>query len=626
MLYPQQNKYRSVFDLGGYWNIKADPEDEGLSQSWFEDALDGDVHTIAIPGSWNEQLEEQGFKNYVGKAWHETWFTIPEVMQNNHRVWIRVGAADHRATVWVNGTYIGEHVGGYVPFEFDVTDALIEAGEPNHLVLCVDSTLSMHTLPQDVDPNSPMYDTPAYQRRHLYPATRFDFFPYGGLTRSVNLVITPREYISSISIDSALEGKVDVKVQAPVFHKLRVQVLDADSAILCESESETANEFNLKIENPRLWSPSDPYLYKARVSLYVNSVIVDEYDEEFGIREIKVEGGKVLFNNEELFLAGFGKHEEFPIIGRGQFRPAYIKDHELMRWIGANSYRTSHYPYDEEMMRLGDRLGFLIIDEVAAVSLGFWSNNFEDLKPLLDTHKQAIKELIERDRNHPSVISWSITNEPNLWAEEFYQNEAGKQYFKELYDFTKTLDSTRPVISISMAMFKEEDIVLESCDIIGINRYYGWYTKPVDLDQAAQDLANELEATFQKYGKPILITEFGADTVEGLHSTTAQMFTEEFQTAFTFKYLEVMEACDFVCGAHIWNFADFLTPQHFRRVVWHKKGTFTRDRFPKSVAFKLREHWNTFEKIKDTHRPAKPREGFLVPDIKKPIKKGVEYS
>ncbi len=615
MLYPQQNNFRAVFDLAGYWNLKADPSDVGNQERWYENKLSGDVHQIAIPGSWNEQLEEQGLKNFIGQAWHETYFTIPSIIQKNHRVWLRVGAADHKAMVWLNGKYIGEHFGGYVPFQLDLTEALLAAGEENHLVICVDSRLSMHTLPQDVDPESPLYNTPGYGRRHLYPATRFDFFPYGGLTRSVNLVITPKEYISDIKIDSKLNGEIDIAVDASGFEKLRIQVLDADMNVVDEKESETNKEFHLSIDSPIAWSPQNPYLYTARVSLFFDGAVLDEYNEEFGVRELKVEGGKVLFNNEELFLAGFGKHEEFPIVGRGQFRPGYIKDHELMRWIGANSYRTSHYPYDEEMMRLGDKLGFLIINEVPAVSLGFWSNDFDELQPLLRNHKQAIKELIARDKNHPSVISWSITNEPNLWAEEYYQNEAGKMYFKEVYEFTRKLDNTRPVMSISMAEYKEDDIALESCDVIGINRYYGWYTRPAELEQAAKDLAQELDAIFAKHQKPIMITEFGADTVEGLHATTAQMFTEEFQTAFIFKYLEVMEQSDYVFGAHIWNFSDFLTPQHFRRMVLNKKGIFTRDRFPKSVAFELRKHWNTFEKIKDSHRPKQPKQGFLVSDV-----------
>lgn len=617
MLYPQQNKFRSVFDLSGYWNLKPDPKNQGLQEKWFSNKLKGDVYSIAIPGSWNEQLEEQGLKNYVGKAWHETFFKIPAVVQETNKIWLRIGAADHSASVWLNGEFVGDHFGGYMPFELDLTNSLLKAGEENHLVVCIDSKLSMFTLPQDVDPNSPQYSTKAYERRHLFPATRFDFFPYGGLTRSVNIVATPLDYISNIIVNSSTQGDVSVEVGATSTDKIQVQIIDPDGEEVSVGIVENSNEVKLKVNNAQLWSPSNPYLYTARVSLMDGEKVIDVYDEEFGFREIKVNGGEIFLNGEKLFLSGFGKHEEYPVVGRGQFRAGYIKDHELMRWIGANSYRTSHYPYDEEMMRLGDRLGFLIINEVAAVSLGFWSDDLNELQPLMKNHKKAIQELINRDKNHPSVISWSITNEPNLWAEEFYQNEASSLYFKEIYEFTKKLDNSRPVMSISMAAHKENDVVLESCDIIGLNRYYGWYTKPVDLQEAAKDLNRELEATFSKYGKPIMITEFGADTVEGLHATTAQLFTEEFQTAFIFKYLEVIEDKDYVFGAHVWNFADFLTPQHFRRVILNKKGVFTRDRLPKSVAFKLRDHWNSFSKINQSHRPEKPKEGFLVQDLNK---------
>lgn len=617
MLFPQQNNFRALFDLGGYWNFKADPQNLGFQEQWFAQKLAGEVHKIAIPGSWNEQLEEQGLKNFIGKGWHETTFKIPGMIQNSHKIWLRIGAADHKASVWLNGTFIGEHSGGYMPFQLDLTPALAQPGEENHLVVCVDSTLTMHTLPQDVDPKSEMYSTKQYERRHLYPATRFDFFPYGGLTRSVQIVATPQDYISDIDIHSKLDGHISIQVEANASPQATIQaeIIDQEGIVLASTQANVGSQLQVKIEDVQAWAPSTPYLYTARISLLNEQRIIDQYDEEFGIREVSIEGGKIYLNGEELFMNGFGKHEEFPIVGRGQFRPAYVRDHELMRWIGANSYRTSHYPYDEEMMRLSDRLGFLIIDEVPAVSLGFWSDDFDELSPLFENHKKAIKELVKRDKNHPSVISWSITNEPNLWAEEFYQNEASKRYFKELYAFTKSLDDSRPVMAISMAAFKEHDVVIEACDVIGINRYYGWYTKPVDLEQAGKDLARELDATFQKYGKPIMITEFGADTVEGLHSTTAQMFTEEFQTAFIFKYLEVLEQRDFVCGAHIWNFADFLTPQHFRRVVLNKKGVFTRDRLPKSVAFKLREHWNALEKIKPEHRPKSPKQGFLIQDI-----------
>ncbi|MEP5945618.1 MAG: sugar-binding domain-containing protein, partial [Balneola sp.] len=214
MLYPQQNNYRTVFDLSGFWKIKADPQNLGHDEKWYSSNLEGDTHTIAIPGSWNEQLEEQGLKNYVGKAWHETTFRIPQAIQKDHKIWLRIGAADHQAEVWLNGENVGSHFGGYMPFGLDLTESLNKSGEINHLVVCVDSSLSMHSLPQGVDPESDLYNTKNYDRRHLFPATRFDFFPYGGLTRSVNIIAVQENHITDIDVNASLDGSIEVQVSA----------------------------------------------------------------------------------------------------------------------------------------------------------------------------------------------------------------------------------------------------------------------------------------------------------------------------------------------------------------------------------------------------------------------------
>lgn len=617
MLYPQQNIHRAKFNLDGFWNFKPDPEQVGHIEKWYLEVLEGETHKIAIPGSWNEQLAEQGFKNYIGRAWHETFFTLPEKLIQDQRIWIRIGAADHKAEVWINGKNVGSHEGGYLPFSFEITEALGHNDEINRLVICVDSTLDMHTLPQDVDPKSYPYNTKSYQRRHLFPPTRFDFFPYGGLTRPVDIFTTPKNFISDIKIDSGLDGSVSLKIDSTDESLVyRVVLKDMEEKVVASNTFENASGsvLNLKLASKDVhpWSPSNPHLYTLKVELIKDDSCIDVYYEDFGIREITINNGTIYLNGRKLFMNGFGKHEDFPIVGRGQFRPGYIRDFELMRWIGSNSFRTSHYPYDDEIIRLADKLGFLVINEVPAVSLGFWSDKFDDLKPLLDNHKRSISELIDRDYNRPSVISWSVTNEPNLWAEEHYQNEASKKYFKELYNHTKDIDSSRPIMSISMSVYKEDDVALEFCDLIGINRYYGWYTEPVNLDKAASDLAEELDAIFNKHQKPVMVTEFGADTVEGMHSTTPQMFTEEYQVAFIFKYLEVLEQRDFIAGAHIWNFADFLTPQHYRRMVLNKKGVFTRNREPKTIAFKLREHWRSSEKKDESHMPYPPKDGYLI--------------
>jgi beta-glucuronidase len=624
VLFPQQNEFRSRFNLGGFWRLKPDPDDVGLAEQWQSEPLSGDVVTVAVPGAWNEQLAERGLMNYVGACWYETDFVMPVSVSVDAQTWLYVGAADHKAEVWLNGEFMGGHEGGHLPFDLEITRALAGAGKKNRFTVRVDSRLTMDTLPQDVDPSAPPYNDPSYDRRHLFPPTRFDFFPYGGLTRAVELLTRPAAGITDIRIRAKLEGSVTIQVEADGGATIRVVVCDAEGARVAESDGSFESgtgEISLRVDEVRPWSPADPHLYTATIDLLDESGdLLDRFDETFGIREIEVRGQQLLLNGEPLFLTGFGKHEDIPLVGRGRYDVAYVKDFELMRWIGANSFRTSHYPYDEELIRLADRLGFLVIDEVPAVSLGFWSDNLDDHQQLLENHKRVITELVARDSNHPSVIAWSIVNEANLWAEKHYLSDAGAAYFDEVYRHTKSLDDTRPVLSIIMAAHSADDVALQACDLIGLNRYFGWYTEPVDLDFAAQRIEDEFRTIFERFGKPIIMTEFGVDTVEGYHATNAQMFTEEFQTAFLMKYAEVLEALPFCAGMHVWNFADFRTPQHFRRVVLNKKGVFNRSRDPKTAAFVLRDYWSELDRVHADHRPQQFGDDFLVRDLKRPVK------
>lgn len=621
MLYPQTNTRRWVHSLDGYWTICADPGGTGVDERWFSAPLPPDALQIAVPGAWNEQLAEQGWMNYVGAAWYETRCTLPPHSEDQ-AVWLRIEAADHRADVWVNGIPVGSHEGGFLPFEFEVTGAW-RGNDENRITIRVDSTLTMETLPQGIDPAEPPYDQAPYARRHHFPPARFDFFPYGGLTRGVSLLTLPQSHIRSIALDPSVTGTLSgtVRVQGEGT-ALRIAVTGPSGNELVSTnvpvQADGTAAFSLYVKDPELWSPASPVLYHARVQLQgAEGAVLDHYDEQFGFREIRVEGGKLLLNGEPLYLVGFGKHEDLPMTGRSRHHAAYIRDMELLRWVGANSFRTSHYPYDEDLLRLADRLGFLVIDEVPAVSLGFLSDRFEDLRPLLDTHRRTVEALIERDRNHPSVILWSVANEPNLWNEPHYQNDASQRYFTELYSHTRALDATRPVITITVPAFGADDVALSACDVIGINRYYGWYTDPSDLDAVRRKLDAELDRIYARHGKPIVVTEFGADTVEGIHSTTAQMFSEEFQTAFLQAYGEVISSKPFCAGEHVWNFADFRTPQNHRRVVLNKKGVFTRTREPKGAAFALRTRWTALARVHPMHRPWRRDDGFLVPDIQR---------
>lgn len=627
MLYPESNAFRTVVSLDGFWRFRADAAGGGRNARWFANPWPADAATVAVPGAWNEQLAERGLMNFIGAGWYATDIALPSSLVRGRRIALRIGSAEHRAEGWLNGLSVGRHDGGYLPFAFDLTDAWRDRGA-NRLVVRVDSTLDMATLPQGIDPRQPPYDGAAYARRHSSPPARFDFFQYGGLTRSVALVVTARTFIDAVRIHAALDGRVTLRVRiagvarvAGEERRIAVAVRDAHGRPAGTGEAPVAQDgeaaVTLRLDRVHRWTPNYPHLYLAEVRLFggAEAEPADGHDEPFGVREITVEGGRLLLNGEPLFLTGCGKHEDFPIVGRGAFRAGYLRDLELLRWLGANSFRTSHYPYDEEIMRLADRLGFLVIDEVPAVSLGFLSDRFEELAPLLETHTRFLSDLVARDANHPSVIAWSIVNEANLWDEPHYQTDASRRYFREVYERTRALDPTRPVIAITFAKHGVDDVALEACDLIGINRYYGWYDDPADVDAATRRLAAEVDALYQRYGRPVLLTEFGADAVAGLHATTPQLFTEEFQSALVRAYCRVAEANPHCAGAHVWNFADFRTPQHHRRVVLNLKGLFTRDRQPKSAAFAARDLWRATSRVAGAHRPrAAADDAFLVAD------------
>ena len=198
--------------------------------------------------------------------------------------------------------------------------------------------------------------------------------------------------------------------------------------------------------------------------------------------------------------------------------------------------------------------------------------------------RQQVRELIARDKNHPSVIMWSLANEPHS------RRPAAKAFFRELYDLAKSLDPTRPATVVSMLGLEEE--AFEFCDVVCLNRYYGWYSEPGQLEQGYARLSAELDALYARYPKPLLLTEFGADTIPGFHAQPPEMFSEEYQAQMLAGYIEVLNSKPFVVGQHVWNLCDFKTGQAVHRVAgMNYKGVFTRDRRPKMAAHRLRELW-----------------------------------
>ncbi|HEX9653212.1 MAG TPA: beta-glucuronidase [bacterium] len=589
MLFPQTNRCRTTLDLSGIWQLKADANDHGLNDGW-ANGFHADAE-VGVPGSWNEQLSELGLMNYIGVVWYLTDFMVPSAL-SSQQIWMRCGSVEYHAQVWLNGQSVGEHHGGFLPFQFDITN-IVKLDKRNRLVVRVDNRLSHDTIPQGV--NSNHYAEFKKQRDETFPPTVFDFFPYGGIHRPVKLVALHRQHLSDVKVETRISGAVGQLHFAGQFSsvganaRLKAALWDGDRPVDEISLAPKSNRFSgeFEIADCRFWSQEDPHLYQVHFELFDGDSLVDEYTIDIGIREVRVTDTQLLLNGKPIFLKGFGRHEDFAVLGKGLSHPLLVKDFNLMKWLGANSFRTSHYPYSEEAMQMADRLGFLVIDEVPAVSLNFKYVN----KNTLASHQRQMTELIARDRNHPSVIAWSIGNEPGIWGEEESISPSAIEYWKKICNLVKQLDTTRPVTAPTFAKWGIRDPLYQVSDFLSINRYWGWYEIPGDLEKAGAVLKSELETIYQTYHRPILISEFGADTIEGEHATHLQLFTEEYQTQLIKKYFEVIESLPFTIGEHIWNFADFRTAQHHRRVVMNKKGVFTRERAPKSAAFFVRQHW-----------------------------------
>jgi beta-glucuronidase len=432
------------------------------------------------------------------------------------------------------------------------------------------------------------------------PATTYDFYPFAGIHRPVVLYSVPETYIEDVTVVTDIHGanasvKVTVKLNEAATGQGSLQLRGGDAPITGElAFTDGTAEATLAVPGARLWSDKTPYLYDLTVATES-----DSYSLKIGIRTIAVDGGKILLNGQPVQMNGYGRHEDFIASGKGLNLPLIVKDYQLMRWTGANSYRTSHYPYSEEEMQMADREGFLIIDEIPAVSLqmGDEANNPERLRMCL----QQIEEMIARDKNHPAVVIWCVANEPMpkgfgvgaLGDSDTSMEEAnlpGKIFLETEMARVRELDPTRPVTVVTVMGGPQS--WMEKCDVICMNRYWGWYTLGGQLDLARQKLADELDQVWNRFHKPIIMTEFGADTIAGYHGHPNVMWTEEYQADYMRFHLEVAAERDFVAGMQLWNFADFAAVQSIARVGGiNHKGVFTRARAPKMAVYVLREFW-----------------------------------
>ncbi|MGT2828128.1 beta-glucuronidase [Streptococcus hillyeri] len=596
MLYPQLTKTRSLYDLNGVWNFKLgdhNPQEKLSSET-----------VMVVPTSFNDVSVDKDIRNYIGDFWYEREVEIPKVSRDEELV-IRFGSVTHRAKVYVNGEFLGEHEGGFTPFEIIVPESYYQE-QTLKISVCANNELNYTTLPVG------NYFEEVQEDGSVKKVVKenFDFFNYAGIHRPVKLVVRPKTHISDIVIVPTLSDDLrtaDVAVTvatSEAVDEVRVTILDEERKIVATAENGRA-----VIPNARLWEVLDAYLYTAQVEVYKGGELVDTYSEPFGVRSIRVAEGQFLVNEKPVYFKGFGKHEDTFINGRGLNEAANLMDLNLLKEMGANSFRTSHYPYSEEMMRLADRMGVLVIDEVPAVGLfqnfsaaldilgdGEKPKNTWEVMQTKAAHERVIDELVARDKNHACVVMWVVANEPAS------HEDGARDYFKPLIERYRDNDpQKRPVTLVNiMNATPDKDQVLDLVDVVCLNRYYGWYVAHGDLKKAELGLQKELETWQNLYpDKPILITEYGADTLPGLHSMWDIPYTEEYQRDYYEMNHKVFDTIPNLIGEQVWNFADFETNVMLIRVKGNHKGLFSRNREPKMIVHDIKKRWTSIPHYHD---------------------------
>ncbi|KAK0423435.1 hypothetical protein QR680_008144 [Steinernema hermaphroditum] len=586
ILFVQRNAARDFHSLDGLWTFVREPRNShaiGFAEKWYERDLRHfkNATVMPVPAAYNDLTADVNVRDHVGWVWYQTHYTQSSLISKDVRSFIRFSSVNYQAAVFVNGVFIGYHTGGHLPFEFDVK---LSSQQPNSITVAVNNTLSHSTIP----PGEFQYKTgEMYPKGFFVQTPGFDFFNYAGILRSVYVVYTGLSYIKDIKIVADAENKsVTYDVSGNICSTCKVSgtILDPNDKPV-SLHSGRSGKVELDQHEIRLWWPrgyGDQPLYTLRVTILKDGEVVDLYDEQFGFRTVSWTSDHLLINGKPFYCLGFGMHEDFELHGRGYDPVVMTKDFNMLEWMGGNCYRTSHYPYSEERAREADRRGIVVITETPAVGMKVFNAENQKL------HAKMLQEMISRDKNHPSVVMWSISNEP--WTDR----KEARQYYKDLIDIAHLVDPTRPVTIVYGPTGFSNDVTPDLVDIICVNRYYGWYSNMGYLQTVNTSLIYDITQWKRKFKRPIIITEYGADSIPGLYQEPSMDFSEQYQVDLmreTHIAFDQLRKKNILAGEMIWNFADFMTAQDVKRAVGNHKGVLTRTRQPKRAAYVLKQRY-----------------------------------
>lgn len=522
-----------------------------------------DGRSVEIPSSWGEELPE--FTHYEGWVWYVTQFASSD-LGDDGRNFLRFGAVNYKADVWLNGEHLGSHEGGFTPFSFEITDEVTE-GE-NVLVVRSDNRRYEDGIPNDST----------------------DFFNFGGINRSVELVSVPEGYLRNFKVDTTVSDEtVGIHISAWVDDPdptgsvtVEIPELDVDIELDAGSDSAYRGEISLSRSTVELWRPSRPRLYTVILTYGEDSI-----EDRIGLREVTVRDNDILVNGEPVWLRGIALHEEVA----GQGRALDSEDvNTRFRWLnelGCNYARLAHYPHTEAMARMADEEGILLWEEVPA----YHAINFGD-EDVQELYRQQLRELIQRDWNRASVVLWSIANETD------HTDEVRNELLPEIVDYVRELDDSRLVTAACFVNKTDDGIVIndhlkEHLDVVGVNQYYGWYFGEADDMKEFQEDSS---------GPPVVISETGAGAKWGYHGDEDEHWTEEFQAEIYRKQIDAITDNEQISGVSPWILFDFRAPwrQNEYQRGFNRKGILDQHGRKKLAFHVLRDFYrsNHFENLR----------------------------
>ncbi|MDX1585705.1 MAG: glycoside hydrolase family 2 TIM barrel-domain containing protein [Balneolaceae bacterium] len=513
--------------------------------------------TMEIPGDWNSQVDKLYY--YEGSVWFKKSFDYQPKVDKN-RLILNFGAANYKTEVYLNGTKLGSHVGGFTPFSFEVTSLVKE--ENNFLVVKVDNS----------------------RKKEGVPTLNTDWWNYGGITRDVKLLELPETYIRDFMVQlnsddiRSIKGFIQLDGSSSANQKISVSIPELELQQTLTTDREGFASLKFESDNITYWSTENPYLYKV-VFASSGDTLVDR----IGFRSIKTDGNRILLNNHPVFLRGISIHEERPFDdGRVRNRKQARRLLEWAKELGCNYVRLAHYPHNEHMVRLADEMGILVWEEIPVYWTIDWNN-----EATLKNAKNQLEEVIRRDRNRASVIIWSMANETPV-------SEARNRFLNELAQLTRSLDESRLIsAALEQSHFEGnpnirtiEDPFADVVDVLSFNQYIGWYE---GLPSKARSISWKIT-----HNKPVIISEFGAGAKQGFHADRLTRWSEDYQAYLYRETLNMIDKIDGLSGLSPWILADFRSPRRQLPDIqdeWNRKGLISDEGIKKEAFYVLQAYY-----------------------------------